>query len=168
MDLLKFNLDRFDKQIEHVHNKAAGFLALNTFIVGGAVGAYYTILHGTSVEGIAIGVISTLILTGLISATCTITAIYPNLNSGQQSNTGSVFFFGSITDLPSPAQYLERVKSLNAAELERDLSEQVYLLATSLRSKYTLLQYAALAVAFEMVILLPLAIIIIYNLKSVK
>ena len=163
IESLRYIISRFDHYSESVHNKSAGFLAINSFIVGGTIAIYYSVI-GHRPCMIGIGILAGIAMAGLISLFFTLWAVLPALNSGTRSSYTSNLFFGSIASYQSAEIFHEQIKQQNADAEIMDLAFQSFELAKLLDAKYKRLQYAVIPMAIEMILLLPYSLIILNNL----
>lgn len=160
-DRLKFCIERFDHYYDSVNNKSSVFLAMSTFIVGGLVAGYPSVLTlvncGILVHLLMVGCIGL----GLAIMIMVIIASTPFLKEGESS----VHFFGSISKMDKE-DYCKKSSLLNLEEEELiDLRIQVHQLACGLTNKFNKLKWAGRLFTIQFFLFIPLIILIIFNLK---
>jgi hypothetical protein len=158
---LQFNMQRFDTYYNSVNSKCGVFLALSTFIVGGLATAYSPII--TAVEcGWCIHLLMILLIgLGVIIMILVILASTPFLDSKKKS----LLYFGCIADMGRET-FINKSKASSGEDDLTDLRNQVYDLATGLRSKFVRLRWAGWLFTAQFILFVPLLITLIYNLKK--
>lgn len=158
---LKFCIKRFDHYYDSVNNKSAVFLGLSTFIVGGLVAAYPSILSlvncGFFVHVLMLSVIGI----GLGIMIIVIMASTPFLTT----DTNSLHYFSSISCMTKD-QYCNRSSTTCTEEDELiDLREQVHQLSGGLNNKFKKLKWAGKLFTIQFCLFIPLILLIVFNLK---
>ncbi len=157
---LKFCIERFDHYYDSINNKSAVFLALSTFIVGGLVAAYPSILslincglfiHIAMLSVIGLGVAIMIIV---------IIASSPFLTIDDRS----LHYFGSIASF-SKNQFSDKSGAFTNEDELTDLRSQVYQLSCGLSNKFKRLRIAGGLFTIQFCLFIPLILIIVFNLK---
>lgn len=158
---LKFCVERFDHYYDSINNKSAVFLGLSTFIVGGLVAAYPSILSlvncGYFVHVLMLSVIGL----GLAIMIIVIMASKPYLTT----DTNSMHYFGSISCMAKD-EYSNRSGTACTEEEELiDLRAQVHALSCGLADKFKKLKLAGTLFTIQFCLFIPLVLLIVFNLK---
>jgi hypothetical protein len=164
-DQLKFIMLRFDAYISGANTKGAFLLAFNTFLCGGLL-SNYSSLVGLVGACFAIYVKLTLlllVLCGLVSLIIVLLAVYPFLKSGNSSKDKyhSLIYFGSVAVFETPEKYIEALNKQDESDVNQDLSKQIYQLAYGLRKKYRQLEWATKIIFVQLAIVLFIIVFII-------
>lgn len=167
----KFLIQRYDAYYSSVNTKGSFMLAFNTFLAGAMVTSYKDIApHLESGNGKLWFNILLLLLISLsiISLTIIVKAIYPYLKSGNstQDKYHSLIFFKSVAEYSSLEKFQKEYSSQTEDAVTDDMEKQVYELAQGLKKKYNLISVAGWFIYAEIILLLPLLILIISNLKA--
>lgn len=158
---LKFCIERFDHYYDSVNNKSAVFLGLSTFIVGGLVAAYPSILNLVNCGFFLHIMMLSVIGLGLGIMIVVITASTPFL----VTTIDSIHYFGSISCMTKD-QYCNKSSTQCAEEDELiDLRGQVYQLSCGLAGKFKKLKWAGKLFTIQFYLFIPLILLIISNLK---
>lgn len=129
IDMLKYNISRFDHYNGTVNFKSSFLVLGNITILG-------FLLNEKSIS-LYTGIIVFLIFTSLV---CVLLAIKPYLKPYQGSS--SILFFGDIAN--NEGIFKNKVRTLSEEEYILDLQEQVYILATGLKKKFDYLNKATI------------------------
>lgn len=138
--LLDKNFTRIDNFLSHVNTKAAFIIAFNTFVLGGVLlkaNDTSALFKHYPIQVLAVAVLFVMVVGIGLSTYRTLEAMAPYLGSGNNSATGyhTLFFFGSIADLPVD-DYEKRVGQLTPDELLHDMVQQTHVLSRSLIHKF--------------------------------
>jgi len=158
---LLFNINRFDHYYDSVNNKSAVFLGLSTFIVGGLVAAYPSIL-----ELVECGVLVHLVMTSVIALGIAIMIIVILASTpflGRE--TDSMYYFGSISRMTQVNYTNKSISGYTDEDELTDLRNQVHQLSCGLEKKFVKLQLAGKLFTIQFFLFIPLILIIITNLK---
>lgn len=158
---LKFCIERFDHYYDSINSKSAVFLALSTFIVGGLITAYPTLLAKVDCNLWVHLIMTALIGTGLTIMIIVILASFPFLSD----DTTSIFYFGAIGSIEK-GTFEERSRNLEEEDELIDLRNQVYQLSCGLRNKFRKLKTAGIIFTIQFILFIPLIILLITNLKQ--
>lgn len=160
-DRLKFCIERFDHYYESINNKSAVFLGLSTFIVGGLVASYPSIL-GLANCGLLVHIMMLSVIgLGLAIMIIVIMASTPFLTA----DTSSIHYFGSISCM-TKEQYSLRSATKDSEEAElTDLRAQVHQLSCGLADKFNRLKWAGELFVIQFYLFIPLVLLIVFNLK---
>jgi len=158
---LKFCIDRFDHYYDSINNKSAVFLGLSTFIVGGLVAAYPSVLSLVN-SGFFVHVMMLSVLgLGLGIMIIVIMALTPFLTVG----TASIYYFSSISSMTKD-QYSTQSSTVCTEEDElTDLRAQVHQLSCGLTDKFERLKWAGRLFTIQFFLFVPLILLIVCNLK---
>ncbi|WP_300601908.1 hypothetical protein [Niabella sp.] len=158
---LKFCVERYDHYYDSINNKATVFLTLGTFITGGLVAGYPTLLEKVNC-GICIHLLMGLLLSlGLAIMIIVAWTSVPFLKSGGNS----LYYFNDISAIPM-SDFGNYSQSVTEADEILDLREQVYQLAAGLSGKFKKLRIAGYLLITQFFLFIPLIIVIISNLKK--
>jgi hypothetical protein len=159
---LQFCIDRFDHYYDSINNKGAVFLALSTFIIGGLVAAYPSLLSSVNcillIHLLMFGAIGI----GLVTMILLVRALTPFTDS---VDSDSLFYFGSISS-QREIIFHERSRNLTVEEELSDLRTQVRDLSIGLRNKFKILHLVGVLFTVQFILFVPLIISIIINLKK--
>lgn len=158
---LKFTIGRFDHYYDSVNNKCTVMLTLNTFIVGGLIAGYPTMLEKVDCGACIHVLMTSLLLIGLAIMITVTKASIPFL--GGRSN--SLLFWGDIAGITETA-FNAQSQNENQADALSDLRSQSYHLARGLRSKFRLLRIVGYLMIIQFLLFIPLFLLIISNLKK--
>lgn len=156
---LNFNVNRFDHYYDTINNKIAVYIAINTFLLGGILGTYFTInskIINCKEMFFLFMIIITLI--GLATIAVLIYASVPFLNY----KSSSLYYFGTIAQ-NTLEEYKEKSKKRDEKEDFKDLREQVYFLSQGLNKKFTILKWTGYSMLLQVIVLVFVALIIFNN-----
>lgn len=159
---LKFCIDRFDHYYDSINNKGAVFLTLSTFIVGGLVAVYPSLLSGVNCNLLIHVLMFSAIGIGLAIMIFVIRALTPFTEC---ADTNSVFHFGSIS-CQREINFHEKSKNITEEEELSDLRTQVQDLSTGLKNKFKTLRQVGILFTIQFSLFFPLIILLIINLKK--
>lgn len=157
---LKFTIERFDHYFDGVNNKSSVILALNTFGIGGLIALFSTIIDLVTYNHWVWVVYGMMIILGLFSICKTLLAFTPFLKAGGRS----VLFFASISGT-SQKEFIANSSSLSVQDELIDFRVQTHTLAIGLTSKMNNLKHASVLIFIQFLMLIPLLILILTNLK---
>ena|GEM_PF-860981 len=146
-DILWNVINRFDILIEATNSKAALTIAFNTFIVSGIILKWKEILPSYN-EYQSLVIIGGIFLTiasvaSVLSLCFTFLAVKPFLKSHKDTDEyHSNIFFKDIAKYEKPGAYHEKVKTVSADSLEKDLAFQIHILSKGISRKFNLLRTA--------------------------
>lgn len=158
---LRFCIGRFDHYYDSVNNKSAVFLGLSTFIVGGLVAAYPSVLKLVNCGVLVHLVMLSVIGLGLATMILVIMASTPFLTT----DTDSMHYFGSIACMTKDAYCNKSASSFTEEDELTDLRAQVHQLSGGLFSKFKRLKLAGRLFTIQFYLFIPLILLIVYNLK---
>ncbi len=157
---LKYCISRYDSFYDSVNNKSAVFLAMSTFIVGGLVAAYPSMIEKINCNLWVHLLMGSMIIVGVINMTIIIIAATPFLSKDEIS----LHYFNSIADQEKVVFETRSQTLTEQGELE-DLRSQVYYLAKGLQKKFQRLHIAGRLFIVQLAMFLPLILLLILNLK---
>lgn len=156
---LKYLIGRYDQYYSNVNNKGSVYLALNTFILSGAISGYYVLLKANEVTWF----ISTLFIIGVVinlsSLFVTLMAVHPFLKNGSGFTQKSILFFGDVSN-QSLTDYKKSMKKLKNKKWNQDLINQSYMLAQGLKTKFYRLKLATIFLLIQGVIIIVFGILL--------
>lgn len=158
---LKFSIGRFDHYYDSVNNKCNVFLGFSIFIFG-ALGSFYPMLLKIVDCGFCIHGIMTLSM--FICIWIMIVVIRAS-NPYLTTEKNSLLYFGSISSMKESEFLILSSEETPEDELA-DLRIQVFQLANGLKRKFERLKIAGLLFTVQFILFIPLAILIINNLKN--
>jgi hypothetical protein len=155
-----FMINRFDHYYDSINNKANLFLAINTFLIGGLFTAL-ALLPGylNSATGASFCIIFMLAL-NIASVLFTLLSLLPYAKTCGES----LVYFGDISRMDIKT-FLEKFSPQQSEQLSTDLDQQIYFLARGLNKKFRNLFIAGVFFFVEAIVLVPLIISVIINLK---
>jgi hypothetical protein len=164
-DHSKFIIQRFDTYITGANTKGNFLLAMNTFLIGVIITNYSKIKELISCEYfmyLNIGIILLIVLC-LLASYFILKAVYPFILSGNSSAEGyhSHIFFNSIAEFKDSKKFRQSFMDQTDVNIEEDMSQQAYQLATSLKLKYKYLETAMNFIYAELTLIFLLLILII-------
>jgi len=162
----RFIILRFDEYFNSVNNKAAFYIALSTFILGGICTGYVTLYDKVN-PGIEVVVFTAFhLLCSLGSILYTLFAMMPfTKHSFSYTNSISLVFFGGIAK-HTWANFQQKFLSQDEDSLVEDITEQIHCLAYGLNKKFKRLKIASRFLFIQFTFLLPFFYLIIKNIKS--
>lgn len=159
---LKFCIDRFDHYYDSINNKGAVFLALSTFIVGGLVAVYPSLISSVECNQLIHLIMFGTIGIGLAIMILVIQALAPFTES---TSTDSIFYFGSISS-QREIIFHERSKNITKEEELSDLRTQAQNLSIGLKNKFKTLRLVGVLFTIQFILFVPLITLLIINLKK--
>lgn len=162
----KFIIQRFDEYFNSINNKAAFYIAVNTFIFGGICTGYIS-LYDKVTAGMDVLIFSSFhLLCSFGSILYTLFAMTPfTKHSYSYNNSTSLLFFGGIAKFTC-ADFQQKYLNQDDALLLEDMTEQIHCLANGLNKKFKRLKIASLFLVIQFALLLPFFYLIIKNIKS--
>lgn len=166
-DHLKLIIQRFDAYVTASNTKAAFLLAFNTFICGGILTGYKTIISlGSKSYQIPINIILILIFViGVLCLFFVLRAMYPYMNSGNSSTDKyhSLIFFKSVSEFSSSHDYLKKLKEQSDDDVLEDLAKQIHAVGSGLQKKYQFIEYATTTIYGQLCLILALVAVFIID-----
>ena len=144
-DRLLYSINRFDHYFESVNNKTAVYLAMNTFLLGGIITGYITVLAFE----MFLGVVGLMVIT---------IASIPYFSK----DSDSLYYFGGIGSM-NKEKFFNCSKSISKKNEMNDLRNQVHTLSKGLNLKFTRLKISGWLIFSQFVILSLLILILIIN-----
>lgn len=156
---LNFNVCRFDHYYDTINNKIAVYIAINTFLLGGVLGAYFTIRNKiVNFESGFEFLVVLFTFIGLITVAVLIYSSVPFLNY----KSSSLYYFLTISQ-NTLEEYSKKSKKRDEKDDLKDLREQVYFLSKGLNKKFAILKWTGYSMLLQVVVLVFVAIIIFNN-----
>jgi Family of unknown function (DUF5706) len=142
---LKFTIARFDHYYDSVNNKGNLYVAINTFILAGAITGYVTLdaKHHFAILILILFIIT--IVSNFVSFCFTLAAIKPYFN---KVTSKSLIYFYDIANL-NDSQFKLIWENLNDKNWHDDLVKQSKRLSEGLSNKFQLLKIATWFIGLE-------------------
>jgi hypothetical protein len=157
---LQFCIERWDHFYDSINNKSTVFLGLSTFIVGGLVASYPSILEKVHSSLWIHFLMLALIGLGVTIMIIVIKASTPFLSKKEKS----LFYFGAVACLTEDDFYSKSSCSTAEDDL-KDLRKQAFQLSQGLNKKFSRLKTAGILFTIQFYLFIPLILIIICNIK---
>lgn len=157
---LLFCIERWDHYYDSTNNKGSVFLGLSTFIVGGLVAGYPSILELVNCTWWINVLMIALIGLGLAIMLIVISALMPYLSKPDSS----LLYFGSVC-ATSHEDFCSRSGAAAEDAYIEDLRKQSHQLAKGLAKKFKKLRIAGMLFTIQFYLAIPLILLIIFNLK---
>ena len=158
---LKFCIERFDHYYDSINNKSAVFLGLSTFVVGGLVAAYPSVLSLANCSlFVHLNMLSVIGL-GIATMIIVIIASTPFLSR----STESMLYFGSISCMTKEQYHVKSGTVCSEEDELIDLRTQVHQLSCGLAYKFKQLKLAGALITIQFCLFIPLILLIVCNLK---
>ncbi|MAO16374.1 DUF5706 domain-containing protein [Flagellimonas marinaquae] len=157
-DRLEYTITRLDHYYDSVNNKTAVYIAINTFITGGAITLLTQIQDLLGKEIWLLILLAGIIAFGVGSLILLALASMPYLSP--KSEIESLYYFGSIAE-KSVQDFSDLSKERNKKGDKKDLRNQVYVLSKGLKAKFQKLKWACGLLIIQFVLLAPLTYILI-------
>lgn len=166
-DHLKLIIQRFDAYVTASNTKAAFLLAFNTFICGGILSGYKTLISlGSKSYQIHINIILVLIFViGVLCLFFVLRAMYPYMKSGNSSadKYHSLIFFKSVSEFTTSDDYLKKLNEQSNDDVLEDLAKQIHAIGSGLQKKYQFLEYATTTIYVQLCLILVLVYVLIID-----
>jgi hypothetical protein len=161
----EFIFTRFDKYLDTVNSKGTLYLAINTFFIGTFLALLTTFSDKFKWTELTVFLIALFLLISFISIFIVLLAVNPFLKSGTKNGIeSSILYYGSVSEYDKEV-YINRLKDIKDEDLKNDIGNQLYCLAEGLTSKYNKLFWAGRLIAIEFVLLIPIIVLLLINLK---
>ena len=155
---LEYTISRLDHYYDSVNNKTAVYIAINTFVTGGAI----TLLTQTKEiwvqEFWLLFCLSAIVVLGIISLIVLALASMPYLSPKEKID--SLYYFASIGRKERKA-FFEASKEQGKTDNLKDLRNQVHLLSRGLTKKFNKLSWACGLLILQFALLAPFTILLI-------
>ena len=155
---LEYTVNRLDHYYDSVNNKTAVYIAINTFITGGAITLLTQIQKLLYKENWLLLSLASIIVLGVISLILLALASMPYFSP--KSDIESLYYFASIGQKRSE-EFYELSKNQSKKDDLNDLRNQVFILSKGLKSKFKKLKWACGLLIIQFVLLAPLTYILI-------
>lgn len=162
----RFLIERFDQYYEAVNCKGSFYLAWNSFLLGGICVGYLS-LYKEIIPSLSIWVLfALLIISNILSLCFTVLALMPFLKENStREDLPSLIFFGGITKHQA-GNFREKYLAATDADILEDAVQQIHCLASGLSLKYKRLRLAGRFVVAQLIVVFPLLLLIILNIKN--
>ncbi len=155
---LEYTVSRLDHYYDSVNNKTAVYIAINTFITGGAITLLTQIQELLDKEIWLLIFLAAIILFGVGSLILLALASMPYFSP--KSDVESLYYFASIAQ-KDKKEFFALSKKQDKKEDVKDLRNQVFVLSQGLKSKFKKLKWACGLLIIQFVLLAPLTYILI-------
>lgn len=155
---LEYTITRLDHYYDSVNNKTAVYIAINTFITGGAITLLTQIQELLDKEIWLLIFLAGIIAFGVVSLILLALASMPYLSP--KSEIESLYYFESIAE-KSDQEFFDLSKEQDKKEDKKDLRNQVYVLSKGLKAKFKKLKWACGLLIIQFLLLVPLTYILI-------
>jgi len=166
-DQLKFIMQRYDTYISGANTKGTFLLAFNTFLCGGVLSNYSSLIE---MVGLCLAIylklaLLLLVICGIVSLFIVLLAVYPFLKSGNSSKDKyhSLIYFGSVSAFKNPEEYIAALGSQNDPDVFADMSKQIHQLAQGLYKKYRQLEWATKIIFAQLSLIIFIMGLIVIN-----
>lgn len=151
---LEYTVSRLDHYYDSVNNKTAVYIAINTFITGGAITLLTQIQKLIDQEIWLLFIISPIIGLGVCSLVLLALASMPYFSP--KTNVESLYYFSSIAQ-KTAKEFFDLSKAQDKKGDKKDLRCQVYILSKGLKAKFKKLKWACALLIIQFLLLAPLA-----------
>lgn len=160
IEQLKFCIGRFDTFYENVNSKGNLYLPLNSFLMSGIIGGYFSLKDKIHFDSFTIFLLGVTLLFNLLGFGFTIWATMPYLKSTKKTDTSLIFF----NDVASNTwlEFEKKYDAMTAPDVYLDFKKQGYLLASGLKKKFLCLTVATIFLILQFVGII-ISSIIIFN-----
>ena len=155
---LVYTVTRLDHYYDSVNNKTSVYIAINTFITGGAITLLTQIQELLNKETWLLNFLAAIITLGVVSLILLALASMPYLSPG--SEVHSLYYFASIAQKNSK-NFSRLSKKQSEKDDIRDLRNQVFVLSQGLKSKFQKLKWACRVLVIQFALLVPVTYILI-------
>ncbi|WP_256004959.1 Pycsar system effector family protein [Pedobacter deserti] len=166
-DQIKFIIQRYDTYIGGANTKGAFLLAFNSFLCGGLLSNYKTLITFVEANWLTAYKISVLgvFILGVGSLVVVLLAIFPFLKSGNSSpdRYHSLIYFGSVSMFDNASKYQDALQAADEQSFIDDASKQAFQLATGLRKKYNYLSWATVMIFIQLALVLAILSLILFS-----
>jgi hypothetical protein len=157
IELMKFNIARYDHYYDSVNNKANFWLAFNSFIIGAVLASYSTAKDAVPLANRAYFAYGVAVFTILSVVACILimVASSPHLNTRRMAahRTRSLLYFDDVAAMDI-VDYRNELDSLDVSRERTDFTAQAHNLALGLERKYRILSYVGKVMIASLLILL--------------
>ncbi|HVW98687.1 MAG TPA: Pycsar system effector family protein [Mucilaginibacter sp.] len=166
-DQIKFIIQRYDTYIGGANTKGAFLLAFNSFLCGGLLSNYKTLIAFVEANWLTAYKLSVLgvFILGVGSLVVVLLAIFPFLKSGNSSpdRYHSLIYFGSVSMFDNASKYQDALQAADEQSFIDDASKQAFQLATGLRKKYNYLSWATVMIFIQLALVLAILSLILFS-----
>lgn len=155
---LKFIIGRYDHYYESVNNKGNLYLALDTFILGGATTGFLSLSDQYHFSTAVVLLFITFLITGLICTCLILWATLPYLTSTKSNGSDSLIFFRDVAN-SSPGKSREKWENLTEEIWYQDLQLQHLVLSKGLTKKFQRLNCATWLLGIQLILIVTFGII---------
>ena len=155
---LEYTINRFDHYFDSVNNKSAVYIAINTFITGGAI-TFLTEFEGpASNHQLYLPIMGGILLFGIFSLILLALTSIPYFTK----KSDSLYYFGAIRS-KSLSEFTELSRDQKEKKNLKDLREQVHTLSLGLTQKFIKLKLVGVLLLIQFVLLLPITYLLIFK-----
>jgi hypothetical protein len=157
IDLMKFNISRYDHYYDSVNNKANFWLAFNSFAIGAVLASYSTAKELVVLENRGMFSCGVAVFTILSVFACILimVASSPHLNARRRAAnaTRSLLYFDDVAAM-DVVDYRNELDSADIVRETSDMTGQAHSLAMGLARKYKILSYVGRMMILSLLVLL--------------
>lgn len=158
----RYLLNRFDHYIEGANSKGNFLLAFGAVLCGFIITNYDNIIafRQCKAEYWVSAFLIAVLISGLLSITFTIAAVFPFLKTSNSSSKKyhSLVFFQSIAEM-NEQQFLKDFKKQEDKKVSKDLAKQIFAISQGLKKKYHRIRWAIRLVFLQLILLLIIILI---------
>ncbi|MGW1454520.1 Pycsar system effector family protein [Salegentibacter agarivorans] len=158
----RYLLNRFDHYIEGANSKGNFLLAFGAVLCGFIITNYDNIIafRQCKAEYWVSAFLIAILISGLLSITFTIAAVFPFLKTSNSSSKKyhSLVFFQSIAEM-NEQQFLKDFKKQEDKKVSKDLAKQIFAISKGLKKKYHRISWAIRFVFLQLILLLIIILI---------
>jgi len=158
IEQLKFCIGRYDSFYDHVNSKGNLYIPLNSFLMSGIVGGYFSLKDKIHFDSSMIFLLAVTLLFNLLGFGYTIWATMPYLKSTIKKDASLIFF----NDVASNTwlEYDKKYDAMTEQNLYIDFKKQGYLLASGLKKKFNRLTIATIFLMLQFLGIIIISILI--------
>jgi len=159
---IKFIVSRYDHYYEGINSKGNLYLALNTFIIGGAITGFFSLRTEVDLCRVLYVLFFTELAICLVSILFTLSAVKPFFGKKKVRNTSSVYYFDAVAN-QNLDDYKTRCLTQSSEEFTDDLIGQAHQLAKGLKQKFFRIRIASRLIALQAVVIVIFTVIYSLN-----
>lgn len=159
---IKFIVGRYDHYYEGINSKSNLYLALNTFIIGGAITGFVSLRTEVDLCGVLNILFFIELAICLGSILFTLSAVKPFFGKKKIRITPSVYYFDAVANQDLD-DYKARCLTQSPKELTEDLISQAHQLAKGLKQKFFRICMASRLIALQAIVIVIFTVIYLLN-----
>lgn len=159
---IKFIVGRYDQYYEGINSKGNLYLALNTFIIGGAITGFFSLRTEVDLCGVLKVLFFIELAICLGSILFTLSAVKPFFGKEKVKNISSIYYFDDVAN-QNLDDYKTRCLTQSPTEFIEDLTGQAHQLAKGLKQKFFRIKIASRLIAFQAIVIVIFTVIYSLN-----